>query len=111
MSHPKLRSTTHRLGSSTNPRFSNDALGWADLRAKIAAYPHLGVAIETSCGPAVERLLELGLTVYPVNPKAAERFRDRKSPAGVKNDALDAWCFADALRPTEMRDIRRPGTR
>jgi transposase len=46
----------------------------------------------------VERLLELGLTIYPVNPKAAERFRDRKSPAGVKNDALDAWCFADALR-------------
>jgi transposase len=56
------------------------------------------VAIETSCGPAVERLLELGMTVYPINPKAAERFRDRKSPAGVKSDSLDAWCFADALR-------------
>jgi transposase len=81
-----------------NFRFSNDANGWAELRAKVAAYPRLGVAIETSCGPAVERLLELGVIVYPINPKAAERFRDRKSPAGVKNDALDAWCFADALR-------------
>jgi len=81
-----------------NLRFSNDADGWAGLRAKIAAYPRLGVAIETCYGPAVERLLELGVTVYPINPKAAERFRDRKAPAGVKNDPLDAWCFADALR-------------
>lgn len=81
-----------------NFRFTNDADGWAQLRAKIAPYPRLGVAIETSCGPAVERLLELGVIVYPLNPKAAQRFRDRKSPAGVKNDPLDAWCFADALR-------------
>ena len=81
-----------------NLRFNNDADGWSELRAKLAAYPRLGVAIETSCGPAVERLLELGVTVYPINPKAAERFRDRKSPSGSKNDPLDAWCFADALR-------------
>lgn len=81
-----------------NLRFANNADGWAELRAKIAQYPHLGVAIETSSGPAVERLLELGLIVYPMNPKAAERFRDRKAPSGTKDDALDAWCFADALR-------------
>jgi len=81
-----------------NLRFTNDAQGWSELRAKIAAYPRLGVAIETSCGPAVERLLELGVIVYPINPKAAERFRDRKSPSGSKDDPLDAWCFADALR-------------
>jgi hypothetical protein len=80
-----------------NLRFDDDD-GWSELRVKLAAYPRLGVAIETSCGPAVERLLELGVIVYPINPKAAERFRDRKSPASVKNDPLDAWCFADALR-------------
>jgi transposase len=81
-----------------NLRFKNDAQGWSELRAKIGAYPHLAVAIETSCGPAVERLLEMGLIIYPINPKAAERFRDRKSPGGSKSDPLDAWCFADALR-------------
>ena len=81
-----------------NLRFKNDAAGWAQVREKIAVYPHLGVAIETSCGPAVERLLDLGLIVFPLNPRAAERYRDRKSPAGVKSDELDAWCFADALR-------------
>jgi transposase len=81
-----------------NLRFSNDAQGWNNLRDKLANFAKLGVAIETSCGPAVERLLEIGVTVYPMNPKSAERYRDRKSPAGVKSDELDAWCFADALR-------------
>lgn len=81
-----------------NVSIPDDAAGWAMLREKIADYPCLGVAIETSCGPAVERLLDLKLAVYPMNPLAAESFRDRKSPAGVKSDFRDAWCFADALR-------------
>ena len=41
----------------------------------------------------------MGLALYPLNPKAAERYRDRKAPAGAKDDDdLDAWSFADALR-------------
>jgi transposase len=79
-------------------RFANDAEGWALFRQRVAAFGCLAVAIETSCGPAVERLLEAGLTVYPMNPKAASRYRDRKAPAGAKDDVLDAWSFADALR-------------
>jgi transposase len=79
-------------------RFADDAEGWACLREKISAFPRLAVAIETNCGPAVERLLDAGLTVFPINPKAAERYRDRKAPAGAKDDQLDAWSFADALR-------------
>jgi transposase len=81
-----------------NFAFTNDAAGWKQLREKIAPYPNLGVAIETSCGADVERLLDLGVGVYPLNPVAAESFRSRKSPAGVKSDAIDAWSFADALR-------------
>lgn len=79
-------------------RFANDAQGWALFRQKVAAFGRLAVAVETNCGPAVERLLEAGLTVYPMNPKAATRYRDRKAPAGAKDDSLDAWSFADALR-------------
>lgn len=78
--------------------FPDAAEGWARLREKLAPLGKLGVAIETSRGPAVERLLEAGYTVFPMNPKAAERFRDRKAPSGVKDDTLDAWSFADALR-------------
>jgi transposase len=79
-------------------RFADDASGWATLREKIAQFPMLAVVIETSCGVTVERLLDLQLTVYPINPKAAERYRDRKAPSGAKDDARDAWSFADALR-------------
>jgi len=78
--------------------FPDTAEGWAQWRAKTAPLGKIGVAIETSRGPAVERLLEAGGTVFPMNPKAAERFRDRKAPSGVKDDLLDAWSFADALR-------------
>jgi len=83
----------------------NTPEAWADLRAKLAALRAadgspavVGFAIETNCGPAVERLLEAALAVFPLNPKAAERYRDRKAPAGDKNDRFDAFCFADALR-------------
>jgi transposase len=68
------------------------------LRAKLRACPRIGVALETCCGPAVERLLDAGLSVYPLNPKAAQRYRDRKAPSGGKSDGLDARSFADALR-------------
>jgi transposase len=79
------------------------AEGWHHLCEKLVdlAGPDLSVVaatIETNCGPAVERLLELGCTVYPLNPKAAQRYRDRKAPSGGKTDHLDALSFADALR-------------
>ena len=46
----------------------------------------------------VERLLGAGYDVYPVNPKAAKRYRERKVPNGTKTDRIDAWSLADALR-------------
>ena len=61
------------------------------------------VAVETSAGSAVQRLLDLGLAVYPVNPMAARRYRERKAPAGAKDDRLDAWSLADALRLDGVR--------
>lgn len=74
------------------------AQGWAAFRAAIAPLRPLAMAVETSNGVAVERLLELGVAVYPMNPKAASSYRQRKAPSGVKDDHLDAWSFADALR-------------
>jgi transposase len=78
--------------------FEHSAEGWAKWKQLVAAYPQLGAAIETNQGAAVEQLLESGVTVYPVNPKSAERYRDRKAPSGTKTDYLDAWSLADALR-------------
>jgi transposase len=78
--------------------FEHTAEGWAKWRELLRDYPHLAVTIETNQGAAIEQLLESGVVVYPVNPKSAERYRDRKAPSGTKTDRLDAWSLADALR-------------
>lgn len=83
--------------------FDDVAEGWARLGQKFVDHvgPDLAavaVAVETCNGPAVERLLEMGCRVYPLNPKAAQRYRERKRPMGGKSDRLDAWSFGDALR-------------
>ena len=79
-------------------RIDDTAEGWQQLRERLSRYPHLAVAIETSSGAVVERLLEAGYAVFPINPKAAQRYRERKAPSGTKTDHLDAWSMADALR-------------
>lgn len=88
-------------------RFDDTADGWSTFAQRLAdcgaAPTHTAVAIETSAGSAVQRLLDLGLAVYPVNPMAARRYRERKAPAGAKDDQLDAWSLADALRLDGVR--------
>lgn len=58
----------------------------------------IGVAIEVNHGPVVEAFVLHGFCVFALNPKQLDRFRDRFSPAGSKNDALDALVLADSLR-------------
>jgi transposase len=76
----------------------HSAAGWQAWREKIAAYPRLGVALETSFGAAVEQLVESAVSIYPVNPASAKRYRERKCSSGNKTDRQDAWALADALR-------------
>lgn len=79
-------------------KIEHSAEGWRTWRQKIAAYAKLGVALETSFGMVVEQLIDSGVTVYPVNPKSAKRYRERQHPSGTKTDRHDAWALADALR-------------
>src|SRR6516162_835754 len=58
----------------------------------------IAVAIETSHGPIVELLLERGFQVYAINPKQLDRFRDRFTVAGAKDDRRDAHVLSDSLR-------------
>ncbi len=78
--------------------FAHTAEGWQQFRALVARCPRLPIAVETSQGTVVEQLLACGARVYPVNPKAAQRYRERQAPSGVKDDERDAWSLADALR-------------
>ena len=66
----------------------------------------VGVAVETPRGPVVESLMERGFAVHSINPKQLDRFRDRISPAGAKDDRRDARVLASALR-TDPHCLRR----
>src|SRR5450432_1886303 len=65
----------------------------------------LAVGIEVPRGAIVETLVERGFAVFSINPKQLDRFRDRYSPAGAKDDRRDALVLADALR-TDMHCFR-----
>jgi len=64
------------------------------------------VALETAHGPLAGMLLEHGFTVYPINPKAVDRHRERFRVAGAKSDLRDAWTLATLLRTD--RALYRP---
>ena len=66
----------------------------------------IGVAIEVPHGPVVEALLERGFAVYAINPKQLDRFRDRFTVAGAKDDSRDAHVLGAALR-TDRHALRR----
>jgi len=74
-----------------------DLMSW--LRSKTSASPgETAVAIEIPRGALVETLVEQGFAVFSLNPKQLDRFRDRYSPAGAKDDRRDAFVLADSLR-------------
>ena len=58
----------------------------------------IAVAIEKPHGAVVEILLDSSIAVFSINPKQVDRFRDRHSMSGAKDDRRDAFVLADALR-------------
>ena len=66
----------------------------------------IAVAIEVPRGAIVDILLERGCHVYALNPKQLDRFRDRHTVAGAKDDRRDAFVLGDALR-TDRAAFRR----
>lgn len=58
----------------------------------------MAVTIEVPHGAMVESLIENNLAVLAINPKQMDRFRDRHTVAGAKDDDLDAFVMADSLR-------------
>jgi transposase len=91
-------------------RISDDAAGLAALLGLLAeqgdsAEDPIPVAIETPRGLLVACLRATGRKVYPINPMAVARYRDRHSVAGRKSDHGDAVVQANILR-TDMHAHR-----
>jgi transposase len=84
-------------------RISDDAGGLALLLGLLAGHGDtadgpIPVAIETPRGLLTACLRATGRSVYPVNPMAVARYRDRHSVAGRKSDHGDAVVLANVLR-------------
>ena len=91
--------------------FAHGGAGLTELRdwllEKTKAAPgQIAVAIETPHGPVVEMLLDHAFSVFAINPKQLDRFRDRFTVAGAKDDSRDAHVLGSALR-TDRVAFRR----
>ena len=69
------------------------------------------IALEPGAALLLDRLYDAGYTLYPINPKQLDRFRDRHFPSGAKDDSRDALVAAlalardrDRLRPLQAQD-------
>ena len=103
-----LKAAGDRLGEQVFKHTGEGLARMAGWILKLAqSEPELvQVAIEVPHGPVVESLLNRGFQVHSINPRQLDRFRDRFSPAGAKDDSRDAHVLADTLR-TDPRCLRR----
>jgi transposase len=95
-------------GSPDQGGFIHDAEGIGEAIAWLRSMgaERVLIALESPRGAIVAGFLEAGFEVYSINPKQLDRFRDRFSVAGSKDDRLDARVLGDSLR-TDARAFRR----
>ncbi len=84
-------------------RIEESVDGVAELTAMLAAAGDspdelIPVAIETPRGLLVAVLRATGRPIYPINPLAVARYRERTSVSGKKSDHVDAMALANILR-------------
>jgi transposase len=72
-----------------------------DRLAQEGGPPAVRIAMESGAPRLRDALCAAGYVVYEINPIAADRFRDRFSPAGAKDDRRDALVLAHAVRTDE----------
>lgn len=93
-------------------RIDTGAQGFTTLLALIAEHGGTAtdtpVAIETDKNLIVVALADAGFTVYPINPRAAARYRERHGQAGGKSDPGDAAVLAHILRTDRHMHRRLP---
>ena len=91
-------------GKLIGKRRINETLdGIAELTAMLiaagdSADAPIPVAIETPRGLLVAMLRATGRPIYPINPMAVARYRERTCVSGKKSDHVDAMTLANILR-------------
>jgi transposase len=72
--------------------------GLEQMSSRLLGHGVERVAIERPDGPVVDSLLAGGLQVVVISPRQVRAFRLRHGTAGNKDDHLDAYVLAEALR-------------
>ena len=98
----------HLIGERSVAHTGEALAELADWFTQLAsgAPERVAIAIEVPRGAVVETMLERGFHVFAINPKQLDRFRDRHTVAGAKDDRRDAFVLGDALR-TDRPAFRR----
>lgn len=95
-----------KVASHTVPHTAAGLSEWGrELDEWRAQGIELWAAIERPEGRVVDFLLDHGVVVYAVNPKALDRARDRFRQSAAKSDPFDARVLADFLR-TDHRHLQ-----
>jgi transposase len=81
----------------------HDKAGIAGLIARLRRDGAAEVAIERGDGPLVDALMAAGLTVVVIGSRKVRNLRERHVSSGAKDDGLDAFVLADALRTDRAR--------
>ena len=88
-------------------QISHDTHGFSVLHDQIARFSHCPdqvlIAIETNRGLLVHECLGSGYSVYAINPKALNRYKDRYVLSQAKSDSIDALALAHLLRTDRHR--------
>jgi hypothetical protein len=96
----------------THRRIDTATAGFSDLLTLIAEHgggvDDTAIAVETDKNLIVVALVEAGFTVYPINPRAVARYRERYGQAGGKSDPGDAAVLAHILRTDRHMHRRLP---
>lgn len=100
-----VRGKAHRHTFAHSPAGLHDLVGWL---AALAPAESFGVAIEVPHGPVVEALQDGDFAVFSINPKQLDRFRDRHTVSGAKDDRRDAFVLATALQTDFARFTQVP---
>jgi len=83
-------------------RVAHGVTGIAALHQLISGHAsdpgEVKVGIETDRGLLVNALVAAGYEVFAINPRSADRYRDRVAISGAKSDALDAMVLAEIVR-------------
>src|ERR1043166_4818023 len=83
-----------------------DFVAWVFRKSAGVPPNRVAVAVEAPRGAVIDALLEAGVAVFAINPKQLDRFRDRFSVAGPKDDRRDALVLAHSLR-TDMHHFHQ----